>query len=39
MKSLLSLLLLLAVAAPAYASDERPPQIQAPVSADEIQAP
>jgi hypothetical protein len=39
MKILLSLVLLLAVAAPVYASDDRPPQIQAPVSADEIQAP
>lgn len=39
MKILLSLVLLLAVTAPVYASDDRPPQIQAPVSADEIQAP
>ncbi len=38
MKNLLLPLLLLAVAAPAYASDERPPQIQAPVSAGEIHA-
>ena len=39
MKILLSFVLLLAVAAPVYASDDRPPQIQAPVSAEEIQAP
>ncbi len=39
MKILLSLVLLLAVAAPVYAFDDRPPQIQAPISADEIQAP
>ncbi len=39
MKILLSLVLLLAVAAPVYASDDRPPQIQAPVNADKIQAP
>ncbi len=39
MKILLTLALLLAVTAPAYASHERPPEIQAPVTAEEIQGP